>query len=86
LSRPRIHIKTVGHVLQELSKQYRRADRGDLDWSAAAAASRVLREIRQTIEGDGFEARLAAMDARLDEQLPAKRVNGHASARQGLRP
>jgi hypothetical protein len=86
LSRTRVHIKTVGHVLQELSKQYRRADRGEIDWPAAVAAAKVLREIRTTLEGDGFERRITAIERLVDERLPAgKAANGHGgSARLGL--
>jgi len=62
LPRPLVHIRTVGHVLQELSKQYRRAERGELTWHDCAAASRVLREIRQTIEGGELEQRLRRLE------------------------
>jgi hypothetical protein len=46
VARRRTKLRTVGHVLAELGRQYRRADEGELDWADAAAAARILREIR----------------------------------------
>jgi hypothetical protein len=81
----RIYLKTVGHICTELARQYRRADRGELDWQSAAAASRILRELRQTLEGSELEQRIAALEAALaerDERRPAQ-INGHGL---GARP
>jgi hypothetical protein len=43
-------LVTMRAVLTELARQYRRADRGEMDWQDTAAAARILREIRQAIE------------------------------------
>jgi hypothetical protein len=80
LPRQRVHIRTVGHVLQELSRQYRLADSGKLAWQDCAAAGRVLREIRATIEGSEVEQRLDKLEALLAEHRGARspaRPNGH---------
>jgi hypothetical protein len=76
VARKRTHLKTLGHVLTELGRQYRRADAGELDWPDAACAARILREMRQVIEGDGFEQRIAALEDALGKQ--PGRPNGGA--------
>jgi hypothetical protein len=75
MARKRTRLRTVGHVLSELGRQYRRADSGELPWPDAAAAARILREMRVTIEGDAFEQRLADLEARV-AATPAKASNG----------
>jgi hypothetical protein len=67
VTRTRIHLSNIGHILRELGAQYRRADRGELPWSDAAAAARILREMRLCIESSDIEQQIgeiiSAMDA-----------------------
>jgi hypothetical protein len=75
LSRKRVHIRTVDHVLHEVW-QYRRADRGELDWSDAAAASRILHEIRAAIECSELERRVAALEEAAGDPDWSRQPNG----------
>lgn len=80
MSRIRVHIRTVGHVLSELNRQYRRADRGDLEWTDASHAARILREMRHALEGDALERRIAALEQALAERdgaPPPRHINGN---------
>ena len=56
-------LRTVGNIKTELGKVYRRADAGMMDWQDACAASRILRELRQLIEGTDVETRIARLEA-----------------------
>ena len=79
MPRKRVHFQTIGHVLTELCRQYRRADRGELPWNDAAAAARILREIRQVIEGSDLTSRIEALEARLPDRhhLPGPNGSSH---------
>jgi hypothetical protein len=82
VARPRIYLKTLGHVLSELGRQYRRADRGELPWQDAAAAGRVLRELRLILEANALEERIVEIETALQAQgftLPRGRPNGLGS-------
>lgn len=72
-------LRTVGNIKTELGKVYRRADAGLMDWQDACAASRILRELRQLIEGTDLETRIAALEAVVAERdgRPPPRRNGH---------
>lgn len=63
MARRRTKLRTLGHVLAELGRQYRRADAGELDWRDAAAAARILREMRHLLEATDIEQRLARLEA-----------------------
>ena len=76
MSRKRVHIRTVGHVLQELGRQYRRADLGEMTWQDCAAASRVLRELRTAIEGSELERRVAALEEAAGDPDWSRQPNG----------
>jgi hypothetical protein len=79
LARKRLYLKTIGHVLGELSRQYRRADQGTLDWADAVAAARILREMRACLEGSNLEERIAAIEATLSGlEGQHRRPNGGA--------
>jgi hypothetical protein len=54
----RIHLKSIGHVVTEIGRVYRRADAGVMQWQDASAAARILRELRQALEGGDIEARI----------------------------
>jgi hypothetical protein len=69
-------LVTMGAVLTELARQYRRADRGEMDWQDAAATARILREIRQTIEGSDLEQRIAALEEAASDDPDWPRSNG----------
>lgn len=87
MARKRVRLKTIGHVLTELGRQYRRADNGELAWQDAAAAARILREMRTTIEGDTFEARISALETLAAGGSAAtsdRRPNGHSSSEARL--
>jgi hypothetical protein len=79
----RVHLHNVGQILQELGRQYRRADVGQLPWCDALAAARILKEMRATLEGSALEARLEVLEKALDIPRPAG-ANGHVPA--GVRP
>jgi hypothetical protein len=40
----RIHLKSIGHVVTEIGRVYRRADAGVMQWQDASAAARILRD------------------------------------------
>jgi hypothetical protein len=71
-------LRTIGGILTELSRVYRAAWSGKLEWQDAGHAARILRELRQTIEGDAIEQRIAALEALA---MPEKRANGGGAAR-----
>jgi hypothetical protein len=73
----RFRLRTTGGVLTELARCYRAAWSGTLTWQDAAAAARILREIRNTIEGDDIERRVSALEEQLDGRRGA-RPNGEA--------
>ena len=75
MARRRFKLNTIGHVLVELGRQYRRADAGELTWSDAAAAARILREMRQAMEASDIEARIAALEEKAGFTTPG-RPNG----------
>ena len=79
----RFRLRTVGGVLGELGRLYRAGWTGGMAWQDAAAAARILREIRVTIEGGELEQRIARLEARVAEAAPAK-PNGHT--RPGAHP
>jgi hypothetical protein len=54
----RIHLKSIGHICAEIGRVYRAADAGVMQWADASAASRILRELRQALEGGELEARI----------------------------
>lgn len=77
MARRRTRLKTVGHILSELGRQYRRADAGDIDWADAAHAARILREMRHALEASDIEQRLAALEAAAEADDSPRRGNGH---------
>jgi hypothetical protein len=79
VARRRVYLNTVGHILQELGAQYRRADKGELEWADAVSAARVLREMRFCLETSDIEARIVAIEQLLQADgrtLPPGRPNG----------
>jgi hypothetical protein len=48
--------------MSELAYLYRRCDAGKMAWQDAAAASRLLREIRHIIEASDIEQRLKKLE------------------------
>jgi hypothetical protein len=84
----RVHLHTVGHVLTELGRQYRRADDGDLGWQDARAAAAILKEIRALIEGDALEQRIAAIERALADAgaIARGKPNGHDSRGRPVGP
>jgi hypothetical protein len=77
----RFRLRTVGGVLTGLAVVYRAGWSGTLTWQDAASASRILREIRNAIEGGELERRISALGAQLS---PPPRPNG--GTRPGLHP
>jgi hypothetical protein len=79
--RRRVNFKTVAHIINELGRQYRRADAGSLEWQDCRAAALVLREMRQAMEGGEIERRIEALEQQLAEARgqPLK-PNGHPHA------
>ena len=63
-------------MLTELSRVYRAAWTGKLMWPDAGSAARILREIRQTIEGSELEQRIEAIEARLNIVRQQPQPNG----------
>jgi hypothetical protein len=78
VARRRTRLKTIGHILTELGRHYRRADAGELNWADAAAASRVLREMRHLLETSDIEQRLQRLEeaAASDPDWPRASANG----------
>ena len=68
----RFRLRTVGGVLTELSRVYRAGWSGALTWQDAASAARILREIRNAIEGGELERRIEALEA----QFAVAKSNG----------
>ena len=58
--RPR--LVTIGKVLDELGYVYRRAAHDKMTWADAAAAARILREIRHCLEASDIEQRIRALE------------------------
>jgi hypothetical protein len=72
VARRRIYLKTVGDVLSELARQYRRADRGELPWQDAGAAARILRELRSIMEISDIERRILELERQAElERWPS---------------
>jgi hypothetical protein len=65
MARKRIRLKTVGHVLSEMGRQYRRADNGEMLWIDAANAVRILREMRAAMEGSLLVQRIEQLESQL---------------------
>jgi hypothetical protein len=63
-----MHLATIGQIVTELGRQYRRADHGAMEWQDARAAAAILREMRQALEGSALEQRLAAIEQALAER------------------
>jgi hypothetical protein len=76
----RFRLRTVGGVLTELSRVYRAGWSGTMTWQDAASAARILREIRNAIEGGELEQRIVRLEARIEAAKP----NG--STRPGAPP
>ena len=70
MAKRRPALISIGNVLRELGHVYRAADRGAMLWTDAAAAARILREIRQCLEASDFEARLARLEAAAEDHEP----------------
>ena len=77
----RFRLRTVGGVLTELSRVYRAGWSGALTWQDAASAARILREIRNAIEGGELERRIEALEARIGAARPNGRDH-HQELRQ----
>jgi hypothetical protein len=69
-------LATIGGIMVELKRAYRMAHHGEMAWSDACSAARVLRELRFCLEGGDLEARIAALEA---DQPAGARPNGHHS-------
>ena len=73
----RFRLTSIGGVMSELRRIYTMAHHGEMTWSDANSAARVLRELRFCIEGSELERRIAALEAAAEQdQLPG-RSNGH---------
>jgi len=72
--RRRIRLANVGGVLGELKVVYRKADRGEIDWQDARAATLVLREIRAALETSDLERRLADLEQAVNMQDRPRRA------------
>jgi hypothetical protein len=83
LARRRVRLSTIGHILTELARQYRCADLGTIPWADAHCASRILREMRQCIEGSTFEQRISALEAAAGA-APGARPNSGAYHRPDM--
>ena len=86
MARRRVYLSTVGHILQELGFQYRRADKGEIEWVDAVAAARVLREMRYCIEGDAIEQRLGKLEDLLAERGAKVRPRANGRHHYEARP
>ncbi len=56
-------LDTVGGVVTELGRVYRKARRGELDVGDATRLAMVLREIRCALEASDIEKRLEELEA-----------------------
>ncbi len=56
-------LDTVGGVVTELGRIYRKARRGELDVGDATRLAMILREIRCALEASDIERRLEALEA-----------------------
>ena len=74
----RVHFNTVGHVLTEMGRKYDAANQGTMEWADAGQAVRILREIRQALEGGELERRLLALETALGEHKGKLKPNGSA--------
>ena len=82
-----MHFTTIGHVLSEMGRKYQAANKGTMEWADAGQAVRILREIRQALEGGELERRLVALETALAEHRgrPAP-SNGHDRSPLERRP
>ena len=86
MARQRIYLTTVGHVLTELCRQYRRADKGELDWANCARAAAIPKEIRSMIETSLLEDRVVALERLAgmpNRPKPVVSGNGHLAMTDG---
>ncbi len=65
---------TVGGVVTELGRVYRKARRGDMDMGEAKSLTYVLRELRCALEAGDVDRRLEALEA-LRPSQPWQRGN-----------
>ncbi len=56
-------LNTVGGVVTELGRVYRKARRGDMDMGEAKSLTYVLRELRCALEAGDVERRLDELEA-----------------------
>lgn len=68
-------LNTVGGVVTELGRVYRKARRGDMDMSEAKSLTYVLRELRCALEAGDVERRLDELEA-VHPSKPWLRGNG----------
>jgi len=57
-------LKTVGQVLSEMGRVYREARRKEIGTADAGRFMAMLTAIRQAVEGDDVDRRLAALEQR----------------------
>lgn len=61
-------LDTVGHVVTELGRVYRKARRGEMDITQAKSLTYVLREIRCALEAKDVERRLEELEGAIPSQ------------------
>jgi hypothetical protein len=68
-----IPLRNATDIRRELARLYREARGGRLDKGEANKLAWLLGELRKAVELEEFEARLAALEARNPNALPAPR-------------
>ena len=56
-------LASIGGIVSELKRVYRMAHHGEMVWQDAAAAARILRELRVCLESSDLEQRIARLEA-----------------------
>jgi hypothetical protein len=78
-------LKTIVGARHELCRLYIELKRDLVEPQVAGRLAHILSVLIGTHRDHEFDAKLTELEARIDERLPAKSPNGHASSRQGLR-
>jgi hypothetical protein len=80
-------LKSIVGARHELARVYIELKRDLLEPQVAGRLAFILNALINTHRDFEFDAKLTELEARIEERLPAKRPNGHASSsRLGSRP